>query len=440
MTIMRGACLFLLILSINPVVNAQCLDRGKLDSFFDAAAASNKAMGSMAIAKNGQLIYKKAFGFSFYTREQKIPSSENSKYRVGSISKIFTATIVFQLIEENKLSLSTTLSHFFADFPHAPEITIGHLLNHRSGIRDIKKIEDKQRPRSREEMLAFVAKMPLQHKPGTRTAYSNCNFLLLGYVIEKICGRPYEQVLFERIIAPLGLQNTGMGRPSTADNNECFPFEYTTDWEQQPQTDASIPGASGGLVSTPADLLVFINALFTMKLISDQSLQQMRTFTKGFGMGFLEFEFEKRKAIGYTGGIDEYESVLAFFPGDSLAIAYCSNGHVYPTRSLVIGALHIYFNKPYAIPDFNSVAIKTPDLKIYTGVYSSSDLPIKIKITRHQQYLVAHAEGYPPYALFPAGPNRFRSDEASVAIEFNTKNNSLKLKRDARSYVFTKLN
>ncbi len=417
---------------------AQTLNKAKLDSLFTSLAVNNKAMGSIAISKKGKLVYSKTIGYSLYGNNKKIPSTQNSKYRIGSISKIFTATIIFQLIEERKISLTTLLENYFPLYPNSNRITISNLLNHRSGIRNITNIASKEIARTEEEMLAIIAENPLKHKPGTKSSYSNSNFLLLGYIIEKICSKPYGEVLQERIVTRIGLANTYYGHKTDIEKNECLPYKYIRDWEQQPETDLSIPGASGALVSTPIDMLLFIEALFANKIISHYSLKQMSTITNGYGLGFLEFEFDKKKALGYTGGIDEFESVLAYFPEDSLAIAFCTNGKLYPVRSIVIGSLNIYFDKVYSIPDFNLSPIKTGHLKRYTGVYYSTEISIRIKISRQKQSLVAHTAGYSSFPLEPVGSDKFRSDEASVAIEFDPKKNAMRLKRGDMSYNFIK--
>ena len=244
---------------------AQTINKAKLDSLFASLAINNKAMGSIAISKNGKLLYSNAIGYSLYSHDKKIPSTQSSKYRIGSISKIFTAAIIFQLIEEGKTSLTTRLENYFPQYPNSNRITISNLLNHRSGIRNITIINSKETARTQEEMLAIIAEKPFKYTPGTKSSYSNSNFLLLGYIIEKICNKPYSEVLQERIVNRIGLANTFYGHKTNIEKNECLPYKFIKDWEQQPETDLSIPGASGALVSTPTDMILFIEALFAKK-------------------------------------------------------------------------------------------------------------------------------------------------------------------------------
>jgi CubicO group peptidase (beta-lactamase class C family) len=301
-------------------------------------------------------------------------------------------------------------------------------------------IESKETPRTHEEMLTIIAQKRPKYQPGRKSSYSNFNYLLLGYIIEKICNKSFADVLQERISSRIGLNNTYYGNKTNIEKNECPPYKFIQKWEQQSETDLSIPGASGALLSTPIEMLVFINALFAGKLISSNSLDQMKTVTKGYGMGFLEFNYNQKKALGYTGGIDEFESVLAYFPGDSLGIAYCSNGQKYPVKSIVLGALNIIFIKPYCIPDFKPATLQTKHLKKYIGVYRSAEIMASIKITKEKKTLFAQAKGYSPYLLEAIDSNKFKNDEVSVILEFNLKKNEMKLMQGNLNYKFVKEN
>ena len=129
------------------------------------------------------------------------------------------------------------------------------LLNHRSGISNMTHIRSREVPRTQSEMVTILAKKKSQFRPGTKAVYSNSNFLLLGYIIEKVCHKPYKDVLKERITSTLGLINTYYGQETIAENNECFAYKRFKNWEQRPQTDLSIPGGSGAIISTPMDMV-----------------------------------------------------------------------------------------------------------------------------------------------------------------------------------------
>lgn len=419
---------------------AQLANKVKLDSLFTCLDINKKAMGTVAISKNGQLLYTKSIGYSLYNKKEKIPATGKTIYRIGSISKMFTAAIIFQLIEEGKITLTTPLGDYFSQIPNSQTITISHLLNHKSGIPNIIKIRSKKRARTHEEMMALISSKKFSFLPGAKTLYSNSNYLLLGYIIEKILNKPYADVLNERIISKAGLNNTCFGNEPGIENNKCFAYKFKRRWRKQSATDLSIPGASGGIVSTPSDMTRFIEALVSNKLVSPNSLDKMKPISDQYGMGLLPFELGTKKAYGHTGGIDHFASVVAYFPEDSLAVAYCSNGRVYPVKDIVIGALNIYFNREYVIPDFTLTGKKPKHLQKCTGIYASTEIPFRIIISKNKKKLVAQPAGYPSYELEAATSNKFINAAAAVVLEFNPGKNEMKLMWGGLSYHFNKEN
>lgn len=423
-------------------VYSQQFNKPKLDSLFDLLAAKNKAMGSLTLSKNGKIVYSRAIGYSLISEQASLPSTEITKYRIGSISKMFTATMIFQLVEEGKVKLSSTLDTYFPVIPNAKQITISNLLNHRSGLHNFTDAPDyltwMTQPKTQAEMLAIIAKNKVDFQPNEKAAYSNSNYVLLGYIIEKVSKKSYADNLSKRITSKIGLAHTHIGSKANANNNECFSYTFSSNWKQEPETDMSIPGGAGALVSTPTDLTKFIEALFSFKLISSNSLLQMKTITDGYGMGMFQVPFYNRKAYGHTGGIDGFASTLTYFPEDSLAVAYCTNGQVYSMNDLLIGVLSIYFNINYSIPTFKIIALTTDDLNSYLGIYSSTQIPLKITITKNDVTLLAQATGQSSFSLEATAKDKFKFDQAGIVIEFNTEKNEMNLKQGGGSYLFTK--
>lgn len=421
---------------------AQSINTPKLDSFFNMLSEKNKAMGSVAISKNRKLLYNKAIGYTSIAGKGKTSATTATKYRIGSISKMFTATMIFQLIEEGKIKLTTTLDKYFPTIPNATKITISNLLNHRSGIHNFTNDSAYATymtiAKSPSEMLVIIAKSQPDFEPGEKASYSNSNYVLLGFIIEKITGRSYAKNLSERITSKLGLSNTYVGGKTNTGNNEIFSYRFLNNWMQESETDMSIPGGAGAIVSTPTDLTKFIEALFAGKLISQTSLAQMKTMVEGYGMGMFQIPFYTKIAYGHNGGIDGFASNLAYFPEDSVAVAYCTNGQVYPMNDVLIGILSIYFNKAYSIPTFNTTLLKTEDLDKYVGIYSSTQIPLKITVTKDNTTLIAQATGQSSFPLEATGKDVFRFDQAGITMEFNTAKNEFTLKQGGGSFLFTK--
>lgn len=423
-------------------VYSQNLNKLKLDSLLNILAEKNKAMGSLTISKNGTVLYSRAIGFSIISEKEITFATEKTKYRIGSISKLFTATMIFQIIEEGKLTLTTTLDKFFPKLPNANKITISNLLNHRSGLHNFTADPDYitwlTQTKTQDEMLAIISKSTVDFQPNEIAAYSNSNYVVLGYIIEKISNRSYSKNLEERITSKIGLSNTYFGSKTNTYNNESFSYHFVGIWKQKPETDMSIPGGAGSIISTPSDLTKFIEALFSLKLISKNSLIQMKTITDGYGMGMFQIPFYTKKAYGHNGVIDGFASNLAYFPEDSLAVAYCTNGQIYPLNNILIGVLSICFNKEYSIPTFNTILLKTEDLDKYLGVYSSMQIPLKITITKNNTTLIAQATGQSSFPLEATEKDKFKFDQAGVKMEFNTDKNELTMKQGSGNYLFTK--
>jgi CubicO group peptidase (beta-lactamase class C family) len=271
---------------------AQPLDKAKLDQFFDRLAEKNKAMGSLTIAKDGQI-----------NGTGKKPLTAANRFRIGSITKMFTAAMILQLVEERKLKLTDTLDKFFPQIPNSQKITIAQILAHRSGIHD--SILDRNlrpssntNPITKDEMLALIAKGTPDFEPDAKHSYSNSGYLLLGLILEKVTGKPYGETLQERITSKIGLKDTytATGSIDVNKNESLTYFRSGGDWNQGPETHPSLLFSAGAIVSTPNDLVKFIQALFDLKLISQESLNQMKTIRDGDGLGMEPFTFAPLEA------------------------------------------------------------------------------------------------------------------------------------------------
>lgn len=418
---------------------AQTFNKAKMDSLFQALDQNHKAMGSIAIRKDGKEVYSRSIGYSILDQHQ---ADAGTKYRIGSITKMFTATIIFQLAEEKKLSLNTTLDQFYPQIPNAKKITIGHLLSHRSGIHnftdDTAYAGYMEQAQSQKQMLDIIIKGGSDFEPDSKASYSNSNFVLLGYIIEKILKKPYADVLKTRIVVRAGLKNTYYGSKADASKEESRSYNYLNGWQLMPETDMSIPHGAGAIVSTPSDLDQFIEALFAHKLISQASLEQMKTVRDGYGMGMFAIPFDEKRAYGHSGGIDGFSSMLGYFADDKLAVAYCSNGQNYPANDIMIGVLSIYYNRDYKIPAFTTLALTSGQLDQYVGVYASKQMPLKITISKENTTLMAQATGQGAFPLDAVAPDQFKFDAAGIQMEFRPQQKEFTLKQGGASYIFNK--
>ena len=436
--------ILLLCALIFTAAHAQTPDKGKLDQFFNRLAEKNKAMGSLTVTKEGIVFYSRTIGYSHINSTEKKQVSEATRYRIGSITKMFTAAMIFQLVEENKLKLSDTLDKFFPQIPNAQKITLAQLLGHRSGIFNVTANPDfsslKTQSKTRDEMVALIAKAKPTFEPGEKAQYSNSNYVLLGYIVEKAGGRSYEDALKQRITSKIGLKDTylGTGYPD-ASKNEAFSYSFISDWKQESDIHLSIPGGAGAIISTPNDLTKFIQALFDGKIVSKESLEQMKPKDK-YGLGISSYPFGGKTFYGHSGGMDGFRSLLLYLPEEKLSLAYTSNGVNYPLNDLVSGVFDIYWNKPFEIPTFETVAVSPEVLDKYVGVYSSPEVPFKLTITRDKSTLVAQPTGQPASSLEAIAENKFKLESKGIVLEFDGAKTQLTLKRGGRDVLFTKEN
>lgn len=428
---------------------AQQLYTARLDSLLNTVAVNNKNMGSLTLSQNGKVIYQKAIGQAAVISGKPMPSTVKTHYRIGSITKMFTAVMVFQLIQENKLGLSTTLAKFYPQLPNADKITIGMMLNHRSGLRNLTNepayATYMLKLQTHAQMLTTIAALKPEFEPDTKAAYSNTNFILLGYIIEHLTGKTYSEALKQRITDKIGLADTYYGGPINTAKNEAYSFTYTTGWTQQPETDMSIPGGAGAIVSTPTDLVKFIEALFDGKLVTKEHLENMKAIKDNYGMGMVRIPFYERMSYGHSGGIDGFTSLLGYFPDDKLAFAYTSNGAggEFSTNDIIGGVLRIYFGKSYTIPNFKipatkAITLKSADLDKFLGNYSSAQMPLKITVTKNDNILMAQATGQNAFALAAVTPTQFEFKTAGIVMEFSATGDGFTLKQGGGTFKFVK--
>jgi D-alanyl-D-alanine carboxypeptidase len=422
-------------------LNGLSSNKTKADSLLNLLAEKNKAMGSLAVLENGNVIYTKAIGF-IETTPEKIASTEKTRYPIGSISKMFTATLIFQLIDEGKLQLSTTLDKFFPTVPNAQKITIGNLLYHRSGIHsftnDSAYMSYMTKSKTHQEMIRIISEAKPEFEPDTKTDYSNSNFVLLGYIVEDLRKEQYNKVLQKYICSKAGLTDTYYGGKTDIAKNECYSFQLLTTWEKQPETDMSIPHGAGAIVSTPFDLVKFISSLFAGKLVSDESLNQMKTIKDGMGVGMQKFPYENKTLYGHGGAIDGFNAILCYFPEEKLAISYCSNGTVYSVNDILLRTINNYFNKPDKLPEFTTYDYKPEDLDQYLGVYSSQQIPIKLTITKDAGKLFGQGSGQPAFPLEASAKHIFKFEPAGIVIHFNPEKEDFVLEQGGGKFTFTR--
>jgi D-alanyl-D-alanine carboxypeptidase len=436
---MKNLIITTLFVLLSAVCFAQKLNTKKLDSLFQILEQNDKFMGSLAVSQNGNIIYENTVGF--INVEDSIKSNNTTKYRIGSITKVFTAALVLRAIEENKLKLDQSLKDFYPRITNSEKITIKNLLNHRSGIHDFTRNEDylkwNQIKQPKDSMVQRITSYTSDFIPNSESEYSNSNFVLLTYILEDVYKKPFRKLLKEKITDPLKLENTFYSGKIDSKNNEAYSYSYLGKWNKETETDMSIPQGAGAIVSTPDDLNIFIKDLFDENIISKNSLNQMKNIENGYGLGLFRFPYGDKLSYGHTGGIDGFRSSTSFFPEDKLAISLTSNGINYKNNDILLAILGSFYGQGFDLPDFNKVELTEKDLEKYLGTYSSEQIPPKIMITKEGSTLLAQATGQSAFPLELRSKDTFVFEQAGLKIEFKTGTEEMIMKQGGKEFLFS---
>ena len=274
--------------------------------------------GSILVAENGKVIYKKGFGMA--NMEWSIPNQPDTKFRIASVTKQFTAALVLQLVDEGKIKLDGKITDYLIDYRKdtGGKVTIHQLLNHTSGFPDLPEISRNPYNNAADFVKKF-ASAELQSEPGVKYSYSNSGYWILGAIIEKVTGKSYETVLTERILKPLGMTNSGYAHHSTLLEKHASSYEKTlAGYLNAPYIDISIPYAAGSMYSTVEDLFKWDQALYEDKILSAASKKLMFTpglANYGYGVRITDQPIgktdRKTRVIWHAGGgINGFNSSL----------------------------------------------------------------------------------------------------------------------------------
>jgi CubicO group peptidase (beta-lactamase class C family) len=356
----------------------------KIDKLISTYTEYGQFNGSVLVAEKGKIIYKKGFGFA--NMEWNIPNQPDTKHRLGSITKQFTSMLIMQLVQQGKLKLDVPISTYLPDYPkkNGEVITIHHLLSHTSGTPNYTSYPNFFKDVSRDpytptEFLKFFADSTLQFKPGEKFSYSNSGYFLLGVIIEKVTGKPYEQVLQENILTPLQMNNTGFDHYSTILRNRAAAYEKNgKNYSNAGYLDMSIPYAAGSLYSTVEDLYLWDQALYTNQLLQKEGMDLL--FTKHIiaGRGHYGYGWEigpmpigntkeQVQTIGHSGGINGFNTLITRIPADKSLIVLLNNTGGAPLQAMTMAINGILYDKPYDFPK-KSIAYSLADVLEKKGI------------------------------------------------------------------------
>lgn len=395
--------------------------RSKIEKY----VSDNRFSGAVLVAKDGQVVLRE--GFAFANRELGVPVKADTVFRLGSITKQFTSASIMQLVEKGKISIDDPVSKYYAAAPKAwSKITVKHLLNHRSGIPSYTGLpgffeKDAALDRTPEQIVELTRDMPLEFEPGAKFNYNNTGYVLLGYIIEKVSGETYADYLNAHIFTPLGMKHSGYDDTTTLLPNRAAGYSVEDGvWTNAAYISMTVPHAAGSLYSTVDDLLVWEEALFSGKVVSQMSLDAMTAdYGEGYGFGLGTRDIQGHKSIGHSGGIPGFSTYMARFPDDGLTLIALSNLETARSTSLVNDLARLWLGLPEPPPAaaLAAVAVKPEVLDRYVGVY---ELMPKFNITvkREGDALTAQATGQGAFPLTPTSDTEFHFQEGGIRIVF----------------------
>ncbi|MEA1964396.1 MAG: serine hydrolase [Candidatus Aerophobetes bacterium] len=421
----RGITTFVSALLLLAVLSAFCAAQdieSKVDEYINGYLKMGSFSGSILIAEGGIILLSKGYGMANY--ENNVPNISQTKFRLGSVTKQFTAMAIIQLEEKGLLKVNDPLSKYLPDYPNGEEITTHHLLTHTSGIPNFTSFPEYREtimlPSPVEKTIERFKYKPLEFAPGEKFSYSNSGYLLLGYIIEKVSGKSYEEYLKENIFQPLNMTNTGYDHHSTIIKHRASGYLLGVNGlVNADYIDMFIPYAAGALYSTVEDLYLWDRALYTEKLVSKSSLDKMFTPFKGnYGYGWFIMRAFNRKLITHGGVINGFYAYISRYADDEVCIIVLSNIENAPVDKISIDLAAIVFGEKYEISKERTV-IKV-DSKIYDAYVGQYELSpdFIIAITKENNHLFAQATGQPKFEIYPESEVKFFLKAADAEITF----------------------
>ena len=396
----------------------------KLDTILSTYAHLHKFNGSVLVAKKSIILLNKGYGYR--NAAGKIVNDENTIYQLGSITKQFTAAIILKLQEEKKLSVQDKLSKYFPAYPKGDSITIEQLLTHTSGIYNYTQNGDFMskevtNPANREKIMALFKDKPLDFSPGTGWNYSNSGYSLLGYIIEIVTRKPYEEIVRKYLFTPLQMTHSGFDfthLKSTEKATGYFKLD-NLNAAPAPTVDSSVSFSAGAIYSTTGDLYRWHNALLTNTILT--KAQQEKAYTpvrNKYGYGWDIDSLEGKRRVGHGGGIHGFITNIARVPEDDVCIVLLSNASDQTLEEITSTIFNVLYNKPYELPKERTI-IKIPEetLKQYIGEYEvRPDLHVVMSIKEGD--LIALPTGQSELVIHAEKEDFFFVKEQDIQVEF----------------------
>jgi CubicO group peptidase (beta-lactamase class C family) len=409
----------------------------KADEIVNAYVKQNKFSGAVLIAKGGKIVLSKGYGMANY--ELDVPNTPQTKFRLGSITKQFTSMAIAQLVERGLINIEDPITKYLPNYPKetGDKITVYHLLTHTSGIPSFTNFPDYQQIKfnkfSGEKLIAWLKDKPLEFAPGEKFKYNNSGYFLLGYIVEMVSGKSYEQYLKENIFDVVGMKNTGFDHNNIVLKNRAAGYTVRgKELENSDYIDMTVPGGAGSLYSTVEDLYMWDRALYTEKLVKKTTLDKIYTpFKANYAWGWVVDEQFKHKRISHNGGIDGFNTTLQRFVNDDTFVVALSNKVPAALDPMAQKIVALLFGEKYELPQEEVSASARKEIKLdpkvleaYVGEYELAPNFI-MTVTQEGDRLMVQPTGQGKSEIFAESETKFFSKIVDAQIVFNKNDKGL---------------
>jgi CubicO group peptidase (beta-lactamase class C family) len=404
-------------------------DVARMEQVVQSYVSNKQFMGSVLVAHGDDILFNKGYGFA--NIEWEIPNASSTKFRLGSITKQFTAASILLLEQRGKLSVDDPIKKYIPSAPAAwDKITIFNLLTHTSGIPNFTSFRDYRSlepfPSTPEALVSRFVHKPLDFQTGEKWSYSNSGYILLGYLIETISGESYQKFIQGNIFSPLGMKDSGYDSNIAIIPHRAAGYAPAAGYAATKSglinagfIDMSIPYSAGGLYSTTEDLLRWEQGFFGGKLLSPASLQKMTTpFKNNYAFGLQVHMVNGHKVIDHGGGIEGFNTMLAYYPEDKLTVVVLGNlsGQAPDNIALKLAAV-AQGEKVVMISERKEITVNPKLFDGYVGRYQLAP-SITTNVTQEDGHLFVRLTGQPKFEAFPEGERDYFLKVVDAQITF----------------------
>jgi len=401
----------------NAHINTQEMEN-KVDSLIVPLVNEGLLSGSILIAIHGNILFTKGYGLA--DRENDIPNTPETIFRIASITKTITALSVIQLQEKGKLNINDKLNKYLHDFPDGDKITVYNLLTHTSGIPSYNWLKSDNKPQELDTVINWVKELKLQAEPGKKFMYSNSGYALLTLIIEKVSGMKYEDYVKENIFIPCNMGNTGLYSMNNLLKNMAFGYgRVDYNGFKKATRPSPLAKGDGDLYSTVKDLYKFVMAFYNNKLISPESRKQMLdTYKNNYALGWIIEKMHGEKLVYHNGGELGSMSNMMSFKDNELLIIYLFNSDFLLAHMVEEQLAAIALRKPWQ-PLFKKTNDRSfvNSFKTFAGEYAIDESSSFI-ISVEKGYIYFQESGQPKCEAYLFAENYIYIKEINSRIRF----------------------